>query len=557
VSMIVASMARTPLVGYVPVVIAMIATGVISFALWVHHMFAIGMSHHATMLVSAASLSVAIPTGLQVFAWIATLRRGQVQRATPTWFLLGFFAVFVLGGLTGVMLAVVPYDWQAHDTYFVVAHLHYVVIGGMLFPVFAAIYYWAPAISSRPLSETMGKWACALMVIGVNVTFFPMHLLGLFGMPRRVWTYSDTLGWDIWNLISTVGAFIIAAGILVVLVDLMRHFRVGGKVNANPWNAGTLEWLPTDNYSTRSIPRVTSREPLWDQPGLRTQVDQGQHYLPGTATGWRETIVSSAIHAQPQYLLRLPGPSWLPFIAGLGTAAFFFLLTLKWLVLSALSAALVLVCFVKWLWQCDPASSQRHYDIGGDLRLPDYMRGNRSHSWWAMIVLLLVDSAIFGSMLFSHFYLGDGDAGAMPATRATQLWLVSIAALVGSGLLALAARYALRRSELRPAFKRLTIIAPLAVAIVLHWCALLAHQQGLHLAQIDPTAIGSHATLYTFFAWLAVHSVLITLMASFRIARAWFGQLDAKRTVVLDNTLLMWLYSVAQGTIALTVTLLS
>ncbi|MET0536229.1 MAG: cbb3-type cytochrome c oxidase subunit I, partial [Steroidobacter sp.] len=213
VSMIVAAMARTPLVGYRWIVVAMLATGTISFALWVHHMFATGMPHLSLSFFSAASMAVAIPAGLQVFSWIATLWRGNVQRATPTYFLLGFFGVFVLGGLSGVMVAVVPYDWQVHDTYFIVAHLHYVLIGGMLFPVFAGIYYWAPLISGRRLSEKMGTWACAIMFIGVNLTFFPMHISGLLGMPRRVWTYASGYGLELFNLLSTIGAFVFALGI--------------------------------------------------------------------------------------------------------------------------------------------------------------------------------------------------------------------------------------------------------------------------------------------------------------------------------------------------------
>jgi len=362
ISMIVPTMARTPLIGYRPVVIALLATSVISFALWIHHMFATGMPHHATAFVSAASLLVAIPTGMQVFAWIATLWRGKVQRAAPTWFLLGFFAVFIFGGLTGVMLALVPYDWQAHDTYFVVAHLHYVMIGGLLFPVFAALYYWAPVISGKKLSEAMGKWGCALMLIGVNITFLPMHIIGLAGLPRRVWTYSDTLGLDTLNMVSTIGAFILAVGIAIVLIDLILHLRVAGKVNSNPWRAGTLEWLSTDNFATRSIPLVTSREPLWDNPNLPTEVDSGQHYLPGTATGNRETIVTSAINARPEYLLRLPGPSWMPILAGAATAGFFFLLTVKLFVGAVTCGVITVGAMIKWMWEIDPATTRQHYD---------------------------------------------------------------------------------------------------------------------------------------------------------------------------------------------------
>src|SRR5690554_1095603 len=309
VSMVVPTFARRPVAGYAWIVLALVSTGFLSFGLWVHHMFAVGIPLLALAFFSAASMAVAIPTSIQVFAWIATLWSGRPWLRLPMLHVLGFFVVFVLGGLTGVMLAFVPFDWQAHDTHFVVAHLHYVLIGGMMFPLFAGLYYWAPFITGKPLSERMGKWACALMFIGVNVTFFPMHVSGLLGMPRRVWTYTDGYGLESFNLLSTIGAFVFALGVLIVLIDLLLHFRPAGKVDANPWNAGTLEWLPQDNYAIRSIPYVTGRDPLWDNPALREEVDAGAHYLPGVTTSYRETIVTSAIDAKPQYLLRLPGPS--------------------------------------------------------------------------------------------------------------------------------------------------------------------------------------------------------------------------------------------------------
>ncbi|MGH8473573.1 MAG: cbb3-type cytochrome c oxidase subunit I, partial [Gammaproteobacteria bacterium] len=188
VSMIIPTMAGVPLVGYRWVVIALLGVGALSFGLWAHHMFAVGIGPLSMGLFSAASMAVAIPSGIQVFSWIATLWRGKVRLSVPMWFILAFFAIFVLGGLTGVMLAVVPFNWQAHDSYFVVAHLHYVLIGGMVFPLIAAFYYWAPTVSGRPLSERLGRWACGLMFLGFNVAFFPMHLTGLLGMPRRVYT---------------------------------------------------------------------------------------------------------------------------------------------------------------------------------------------------------------------------------------------------------------------------------------------------------------------------------------------------------------------------------
>src|SRR5688572_23895083 len=207
VSMIIATMARTPLVAQNLIVVAIIATGFFSFGLWVHHMFTTGIPALSLSFFSAASMAVAIPSGIQTFAWIATIASGRMRLATPALFVLGFLFIFTLGGLTGVMVAMVPFDWQAHDTYFVVAHLHYVLIGGMVFPLFAAFYYWAPAFSSRPLSERLGRWTFALMFIGFNIAFFPMHLSGLMGMPRRVYTYPEAIGWTGLNFVSTAGAF--------------------------------------------------------------------------------------------------------------------------------------------------------------------------------------------------------------------------------------------------------------------------------------------------------------------------------------------------------------
>jgi cytochrome c oxidase subunit I+III len=221
------------------------------------------------------------------------------------------------------MVAVVPFDWQAHDTYFVVAHLHYVLIGGMVFPLFAAFYYWVPFISKRPLSERVGRWVFWLTFGGFNVAFFPMHITGLAGMPRRVYTYQAGLGWDGLNLISTAGAFLIAAGVALFLIDFVRRFRPSTEENAgNVWQAGTLEWLPSGNYSNRSIPIVESAYPLWHQPRLAELVRAGAYYLPGTATGKREALITAPLDGSPQYVLQMPPPGWAPFVPALFTAAF-------------------------------------------------------------------------------------------------------------------------------------------------------------------------------------------------------------------------------------------
>ena len=216
-AMIIPTFAQRPLLGYSWIVLAAVGTGFLSFGLWAHHMFTTGLPAISLGFFSAASEAVAIPTGVQIFVFLATCLTGRVIYSVPMLFVSGSLAVFVLGGLTGVMVALAPFDWQAHDTYFIVAHLHYVIIGGVLFPILAGLYYYWPIVSSRRLSTRAGKWAFWLMFIGFNTAFFPMHLSGLIGMPRRIWTYPAGINLDLPNLVSTIGAFVFAAGFLIAV----------------------------------------------------------------------------------------------------------------------------------------------------------------------------------------------------------------------------------------------------------------------------------------------------------------------------------------------------
>ncbi|RUU03349.1 cytochrome ubiquinol oxidase subunit I, partial [Mesorhizobium sp. M7A.T.Ca.TU.009.01.3.2] len=280
-AMIVPTFSQRPIVGYSWIVLAAVGTGFLSFGLWVHHMFATGLPQISLAFFSAASEAVAIPTGVQIFVFIATMLAGRVIFSVPMLFGAGGLAIFVIGGLTGVMVALVPFDWQAHDTYFIVAHLHYVLIGGMLFPLVAGVYYYYPLINARMLSPRLGRTAFWLMFAGFNVAFFPMHLSGLRGMPRRVFTYPEGIGWDWLNLISTIGAYVFAAGVLVVVFDVVRPKHREPRSEQNPWKAGTLEWLnePEENWGVRSIPIIESRYPLWDQADLMQKVNEGAYYL--------------------------------------------------------------------------------------------------------------------------------------------------------------------------------------------------------------------------------------------------------------------------------------
>ncbi|MBV8236253.1 MAG: cytochrome c oxidase subunit I, partial [Acidimicrobiia bacterium] len=267
ISMIIPVFSRRPIAGYLWVATALIAVAFISFGVWVHHMFATGMPVQALSFFSAVSLIIVLPSGVQFFAWIATMWKGRVRFTTPMMFGIGFLLIFLLGGITGAMLSVMPFDWQVEDSYFVVAHLHYVLNGAVVFPIFGAIYFWAPKMTGRMLSEKAGKVSFWVMFVFFNVTFFPMHILGILGMPRRVWTYGSGLGWDGLNQIATIGGFFFGLGTGITLVNFLWSLKWGRPAGDNPWGADSLEWAttsPPPDYNFAEVPAVASRHPLWE-----------------------------------------------------------------------------------------------------------------------------------------------------------------------------------------------------------------------------------------------------------------------------------------------------
>jgi cytochrome c oxidase subunit 1 len=345
VSSIIPTFARRQVFGYTAIVLAMIAIGFLSFGLWVHHMFTTGLPQLGASFFTAASILIAIPSGIQIFCWIATLWDGRPQFQTPLLFVLGFFIIFVLGGLTGVMLGSVPIDAQVHDTYFVVAHFHYVLIGGAVFPLFGAFYYWFPKMTGRMLDERAGRWNFWLFFVGFNLAFFPMHLLGLIGMPRRVYTYPDGMGWNELNLLASIGAALIATSVAVFIANVMWSRRHGEVAGDNPWNAGTLEWAtgsPPPPWNFQHIPVVVGREPLWEEP-------TPSRVVTGLRSDVRELLVTGALDAEPDHRSDAPLPSIWPFLAALVTTGLFVgSIFTPWAV--PIGAVPLAVTLIGWFW---------------------------------------------------------------------------------------------------------------------------------------------------------------------------------------------------------------
>ena len=314
VSSILETHTRRQIFGYPALVLSLVGNGFIAFGLWVHHMFATGLPQIGEAYFTAASMMIAITSGVQIFCWLATLWTGRLRPTAAVHFVFGFIFIFVMGGMTGVMLASIPLDLQTHDTFFVVAHFHYVLIGGALFPLFGGFHYWFPKFTGRLIDETLGKLSFWILFVGFNLTFFPMHWLGIVGMTRRVYTYVPGLGWEHANLLATIGAFVILSGGLVFIVNVLRSRRSGPRAGSDPWDASTLEWettSPPPPYNFPNLPVVPTRTPLWTPSAERAIVT-------GLREDRREILITSVLDAQPHHRSVQPRPSIWPMLTALG-----------------------------------------------------------------------------------------------------------------------------------------------------------------------------------------------------------------------------------------------
>lgn len=347
-SMIVPTFSRRPMIGHEFVALSTVITGLVGFGVWVHHMFSTGMSQLSMTFFAAASMTVSVPSAVTIFAWLATMWYGRVILATPMLFAIAFIVQFTIGGISGVMTAAVPFDWQVTDTYFIVAHIHYVLAGGSVFGVFAAIYYWAPKMYGWMLDEVTGKVSFWLMFIGFNVGFFPMHVSGLLGMPRRIYTYPEAMGVTGPNLLSTVGVYVFAVGIAVTAWNLL-YSRNRVAAGPNPWHAGTLEWLaesPPEHFNFARIPTVSSPVPLWDDGYV-----DGPAYEDG-----RLTPVTSALDASLQRPVLLPTENFSSVLIAFTMLAAFAALLVRSYLWTAVGSAVTLAVAARWVWPATRSS---------------------------------------------------------------------------------------------------------------------------------------------------------------------------------------------------------
>ena len=548
VSMILPTLARTPLVGYRAIVVAIIAVAFLSFGLWVHHMFTVGIPHLALAFFSAASALVAIPTGVQIFAWLATLAHGRPRFAVPMLYIFGFLFVFILGGLTGVMLAMVPFNWQAHDTQFVVAHLHYVLVGGFVFPMLAAAYYWLPHVTGRLPVFKLSVPAFWLIFVGFNMTFFMMHLTGLRGMPRRIYTYPADIGWDWLNLLSSIGGFVLTMGFALFVIDIALQLRFGKRFRRNPWGAASLEWAqptPPPSYNFASLPSVDRRADKLDPDRLGAELAGGRGYLGFVRHGWMETLAVDMTTGRPEHVVILPNQSLLPLWTAMAVGGFVLALLFQHYLLSLLPLVLVLVIALQWTRNTGHRKDFGPLPIGRGEMAPTHYEISGAPSWWGMVFTLFANGTLFASLLFGALFLW-AVAPNWPPPSTGQMGVVAPVLVLAAFALAAATNH-LALSANRKGHSPLPWLAVCAVA---HLFAIVVLVWSIRNLVPDPTSHAYAAVCFVLLAYAAFHSALGVVFALFGFERYRQGYVSPARSLDLRIGSLWHDYTAGTGAVA-------
>ena len=549
VATVVATFARRPIIGYVPLVLSLVAIGFFSFGLWVHHMYSVGLPTLGLSFFTVASFAIAVPSGIQIFASLATMYYGRVIMNTSMLFIVGFIITFVLGGITGVMVASVPFDWQVHDTYFVVAHFHYVLIGGAVFPLLAGFFYWFPKITGRFLDETLGRWQFWLVFIGFHITFFTMHITGFLGMPRRVYTFLPGLGWEIPNLISTIGAFILATGFLIFFINIFKSLQAGELAGDNPWGAGTLEWAttsPPQNFNFALVPEVNSRYPLWEDP-LRDRTVELKRGREGQATDRyglladrRETIGTSLLDAKPQQRVHLPGPSLVPLFAALTVGLTFIGLVID-IIFVPIGALLFFITAVIWHWPNEQQRDMDYVKAADPDALPSSTiassRGVKPPFYWGLALLVLIETVVFGSLVVSYFYLRSSNvAWPLGGIDPPDLLLPTINAFIlwGSSIPMYLADKGIQKGNQRRL--RIGLVIGISMAIVFLVLKYIEYSQlGYNWGT---NAYGS--IVWTITGFHSAHVIALVLKTIVIARLAFMGYFNEERHAAIDANGLYW-----------------
>ncbi len=540
-SMIIPVFARRAIAGYTWITVATVATGFVSFGLWIHHMYATGLPMLTLSFFAAASFIIAIPSGVQVFAWLATLATGRIRWSTPLLFVIGFIVIFTIGGITGVMVAATPFDLQVHDSFFVVAHFHYVLVGGVVFPAIAALYFWFPKITGRLAGEGLGKLSFWLTFIGFNLTFFPQHLLGLFGMPRRVYTYEAGLGWERDNMLSTMGALLLAVGLLVTVVNLLGARRRGLPAGQDPWGGDTLEWSlasPPPSSNFRTIPVVSGRHPIWDDPhpGRMYEAAENEPWgLTASPRSWRASLATSLLEARPEHVVHLPAPTAWPLGAGVGTLLFFVGVLADVYLLVFAGIAVFGVALFAWIRIAEDTTVPD--DDPAATGLPVSISGGRSVQWMGALLSAAVALILVGTFVSSFFYLRAHDVAwppdGVPAPG-------SLLPAVATGIL-LAAAFPIWwawRARGAPAAVRRGLGSVILLGV--GYLVVQVVQFAEMLPDARPDAHVYAAFLYAMPGLQMVLVVIGIVLAAIPVVRSWRAPLPGRLALLTDNAGLWW-----------------